>query len=263
MEREVRTTERRYDTDRMRIFLQPIAAASILGLFAFAGASWVVGAQFAGWYSGPSANVMPGAFAGVFGGIAQLLAAMWAYKNRDGLSTAFHGVWGAFWLAFGIENFVIALGSLPAAAVGPTIHSMGFWWIGMAFITGMCALAALATNLALFGVMVIATVASIAMAYGVLGSAGGSVTVGGYLLIISAIFAWYTSGAMMMEDSFGYSILPIGEFRTSAEEDVVSEGIGEPGVLHGQWGAYNRKRVHQKSHASVIDRRGPVPPAEA
>jgi hypothetical protein len=35
---------------RMRIMLQPIAAPSILGLFGFAGATFMVAAHLAGWY---------------------------------------------------------------------------------------------------------------------------------------------------------------------------------------------------------------------
>jgi hypothetical protein len=35
-----------------RIYLQPIAAPSILGLCGFAGATFMVAAHFAGWYGG-------------------------------------------------------------------------------------------------------------------------------------------------------------------------------------------------------------------
>lgn len=259
MEREVRTTKAR--DDHMRIFLQPIAAASILGLFAFAGATFVVGAQYAGWYSGLSNNVLPGAFAGVFGGIAQLMAAMWAYKNRDGLSTAFHGVWGAFWLAFGIQNFIMSMGLIPGSAHSAVMYSMGYWWIAMAWISIMCAAAALATNFALFGVMAVVAGASIAMTVGTLTSSTPTLMIGGYLLVVSAVFAWYTSGAMMLEDAFGHQVLPVGEFRVSAEEEVVSDGVGEPGVLHGQWGAFGKKEIHHRAgFRTEVDRR---PPAEA
>ena len=37
-------------SDRSRVMLQPIAPPSVLGLFAFAGATFIVAAQLAGWY---------------------------------------------------------------------------------------------------------------------------------------------------------------------------------------------------------------------
>src|SRR3954471_3318304 len=38
--------------DHTRVFLQPIAAPSILGLFGFAAATFMVAANLAGWYGG-------------------------------------------------------------------------------------------------------------------------------------------------------------------------------------------------------------------
>ena len=73
-----------------RVFLQPIAAPSILGLFGFAGATFIVGARLAGWYGTPASGEFLFPFAITFGGIAQFAAAMWAYRARDGLATAMH-----------------------------------------------------------------------------------------------------------------------------------------------------------------------------
>ena len=39
--------------NQTRAFLQPIAAPSILGLYAFAGSTFIVSAHLAGWYGGP------------------------------------------------------------------------------------------------------------------------------------------------------------------------------------------------------------------
>ncbi|HLJ47744.1 MAG TPA: GPR1/FUN34/YaaH family transporter [Bryobacteraceae bacterium] len=74
-----------------RIYLQPIAAPSILGLYGFAGATFMVAANFAGWYGGPDTALYLFPFAALFGGLAQFLAGMWAFKARDGLATAAHG----------------------------------------------------------------------------------------------------------------------------------------------------------------------------
>src|SRR3954449_12532420 len=97
------------DFARPRVMLQPIAAPSILGLFGFAGATFIVAANMAGWYGNHTTTPLVLApFAMVFGGIAQFLAGMWAYRARDGLATAMHGMWGSFWIGYGILNIMLA-----------------------------------------------------------------------------------------------------------------------------------------------------------
>jgi hypothetical protein len=93
---------------RTRIFLRPIAAPSVLGLFGFAAATFIVSAHLAGWYGGRDAPP----FAAAFGGIAQFAAAMWGYLARDAIATAMHGMWGAFWIAFGVLFLLVATGTI-------------------------------------------------------------------------------------------------------------------------------------------------------
>src|ERR687884_1191294 len=76
---------------RPRVYLQPIAAPSVLGLFGFAGATFVVAAHMAAWYGNASTPGYLFPFAAMFGGLAQFLAGMWAYRARDGVATAMHG----------------------------------------------------------------------------------------------------------------------------------------------------------------------------
>src|SRR5579884_4566163 len=100
------------NSTRAEIFLQPIAAPSILGLFGFAGATFMVAAHMAGWYGSARTDLFLFPFAALFGGLAQFLAGMWAYKARDGIATAMHGTWGSFWMAFGILYLLAATGTL-------------------------------------------------------------------------------------------------------------------------------------------------------
>jgi succinate-acetate transporter protein len=60
-----------------QIYLQPIAAPSILGLYGLAGATFMVAAHMAHWF-GDSTSLYLFAFAAMFGGLAQFLARMWA-----------------------------------------------------------------------------------------------------------------------------------------------------------------------------------------
>lgn len=67
----------------------------MLGLFGFAGATLIVASQLAGWWGNPDSEVILAPFAGFFGGLAQFTAGMWAYRVRDAVATAMHGMWGA------------------------------------------------------------------------------------------------------------------------------------------------------------------------
>lgn len=53
-----------------RVFLQPIAAPSILGLFGFAGATFMVAANMAGWFGTATSAIYIFPFAAIFGAIA-------------------------------------------------------------------------------------------------------------------------------------------------------------------------------------------------
>jgi succinate-acetate transporter protein len=223
------TTTPRVEPD---IVLEPIAAPSILGLYGFAGATFIVAARMAGWYGGPESNLFLFPFAAMFGGLAQFLAGMWAYRARDGLATAMHGMWGAFWMGFGLLNLLFVTGYLqePTGA----FPELGFWFIALAAITWMGFVAACAENAALAVVLfLLAGGSTIAAISNILGSHGLTVFAG-WWFVVSAIVAWYTASAMMFEATFRRSVLPVGQTRRSAHGPAVAPGTGEPGVLRGQ-----------------------------
>jgi succinate-acetate transporter protein len=62
--------------EHTRVMLQPIAAPSILGLFGFAGATFIVAANLAGWYGSETSPQYLFPFAAFFGGLAQFIAGM-------------------------------------------------------------------------------------------------------------------------------------------------------------------------------------------
>jgi succinate-acetate transporter protein len=234
-----------------QISLSPIAAPSILGLFGFAGATFMVAASLAGWYTSLGAAVVLFPFAMVFGGLAQFLAGMWAYRARDGVATAMHGMWGSFWLAFGIYMFLVvarvfgplatAAAFVPGSAVTarPVQLGFGWWFIILAAITWAGALAALASNLGL--TLTLATLAAgstiLAIAW-VTPFSIGVQRAGGDVLVASAVIAFYTAAGLMMESAFGRAILPTGHMRQGrplrARPQPIQYELGDPGVKLGQ-----------------------------
>jgi uncharacterized protein len=222
-----------------RVFLQPIAAPSILGLFGFAGATFVVAAHLAKWYGTTTSPQYLFPFAAMFGGVAQFAAGMWAYRARDGLATAMHGMWGSFWLAYGILNLLAAVKVLTI----PTgqFFELGFWFVALAAITASGAIAATVESLGLTSVLSTLAVGSGLLAVGYLTGGSSWITAGGWVLIASAVLAWYTASAMMLEGTFGRIVLPLGKPREAAANrpgGVLHVPIefeqGEPGVRHGQ-----------------------------
>lgn len=214
-----------------RTFLQPIAAPSILGLFGFAAATFMVSANLAGWYGGTTTQEYLAPFAAVFGGIAQFLAGMWAYKARDGIATAMHGMWGSFWIAYGILFLLVAGGTLSMGvnfALG-----IGYWFAMLAAITLMGAFAAMGENLGLASVLHTLWIGSALLAVGFLTATHFWVVIGAYVLILSALCAWYTASGLMFE-GVGRPVLPIGKTEAAKERAQFNAGFDEPGVKHGQ-----------------------------
>src|SRR5215467_12303640 len=107
-----------YEVAPARIYLQPVAAPSILGLFALAAATFLISAHYAGWYGNAASIFFLAPFIIVFGGLAQFIAGIWAYRARDGMATALHGLWGSFWIAFGFLALGFARAGVPMPATG-------------------------------------------------------------------------------------------------------------------------------------------------
>ncbi len=225
--------ERSATTDaKPTIFLQPVAAPSVLGLLGFAGAMFLVATNLAGWYGQPSVNAYLFPFAAMFGGLAQLLAGMWGFRARDTLASAMHGMWGSFFLGYGILYLLVAMGVIGA----PTgaVPALGYWWIVLAAVTYTGAFGALGDNMGMFGWLLSLAVGATLIAIAELAGFAALTVAGGWVLLLSVLFAWYTGSALLFEMTHGRTILPVGYVGRQRSEHTVVAGIGEPGVIRGQ-----------------------------
>jgi succinate-acetate transporter protein len=227
------------DFARPRVVLSPVAAPSVLGLFGFAGATFIVAANLAGWFGNTDSPGYLFPFAAFFGGVAQFMAGMWAYRARDAVATAMHGMWGSFWLAYGLLNLLVATKTLPT---GETMdHALGFWFIALCAITFSGMLGALVEG----NLGVVSVLGTLAAGSGLAAIAflQGSLTVqhwAGWVFVISALLAWYVASAMMLKAAAGRVVLPL--FKLSREANVpggrptraVQLEWGEPGIKMGQ-----------------------------
>ena len=234
------TREAAYDVDpafwreHSQITLQPVAAPSILGLYGFAGATFIVATNLAGWWGDQTSAQYLFPFAAFFGGMAQFLAGMWAYRARDGLATAMHGTWGAFWLGYGLLNLLVVVGvvTVPAGA----FVALGYWFIVLAAITWAGAAAALYVSV---GVTTVLTLLAAGCTFAAIGYAldeSWARTTAGWLFICAAIAAWYVATALMLHGVRGEAVLPVGkrDVVAGSSPGLIQYRAGEPGVRHGQ-----------------------------
>jgi succinate-acetate transporter protein len=227
---------------RPRVFLQPIAAPSALGLAGFSVATFMVAVVQAGWWGAWSAIPVVGLFCMTFGGIAQFAAGMWSYKARDIVATVAHGAWGSFWIAFGILSLLTIAGRIPAPAPGVSNTALGLWFFGLAYITFIPAVAAMAHNLAVSLVLWTLTAGSALSCAGWLtgGIGSGWLGAGGVLFVVSAGLAAYVVLALCLTSVTKRTILPLFEYRAAANVpgrrplEAIELPWAEPGVKQGQ-----------------------------
>lgn len=207
------------------IFLQPVAAPAILGLYGFAAAQFAVALGLVGAYSPPT-ELFIAPFALALGGVAQFAAAMWAFRARDGLGTGMLGVWGAFWIGYGILSFLFA-GGILAQPTGAFL-GLGFIFIPLAAITYVGAVAATRVNLALFATLfLLATGAAVGAAAFITGNPTVIVAAGA-VFIGAATAGWWTASGILLKSVFRRTILPMGEAR---RPQSVTSAWGEPGIF--------------------------------
>jgi succinate-acetate transporter protein len=107
-------------------------------------------------------------------------------------------------------------------------------------ITALGALAALAESFSLTTVLTLVAVGSGFLAVHYLSGVGWWETVGGWILVGSAVAAVYTAGAMMLEGAWGRVVLPLGKIEREANVPgaritrPIQYEHAEPGIRMGQ-----------------------------
>ncbi|WP_322481140.1 acetate uptake transporter [Thermogemmatispora sp.] len=183
---------------------EPAAAAvanpAPLGLAAFALTTFVLSIVNTGIVSNNGVNDVIG-LALFYGGLAQFLAGMWEFRNRNTLGATAFSTYGAFWLAFGFTVWQHLL-------VGGPI--LGWFMLAWGLITLLFFLSALRTDLALMAVLFFLFLTFVVL--GIAEFSDNSVirNVGGWLGIVTALLAWYRSWAGILESGQGPFRLPVG-----------------------------------------------------
>src|SRR5579885_350719 len=186
-----------------------VADPAPLGLFGFATTTLVLSAANSNF-----TGVHPGAALGLalaYGGLAQLLAGMWEFKNGNTFGAAAFSSYGAFWISYWALSSIGA--NSPVGADG-SLNGVGWYLVGWAIVTGLFLIGTLRLNWGLVVVFALLFITYILLAIGAFNPPPAGQTpspIGGYVGIATAIAAYYVGLAGILRAVSGGKInLPIG-----------------------------------------------------
>ena len=191
----------------------PAADPAPLGLAAFALTTFML--------SGHNATFIPDilwvGLALFYGGLVQLLAGMWEFRNRNVFGSTAFSTYGGFWLALG--GFVVLAeatklgGALKGAADVP--NALAWFLVAFAIFNFYMLLWSTRVNMAVCGVFLTLQITEILLVIGFFMEAHGHpnngwVHAGGWMGIITAAVAWYTSAAGVVNGMSPAPVVPVG-----------------------------------------------------
>ncbi len=185
-----------------------VADPGPLGLAAFALTTFLLSLANAGILKGTGPNiVIPVAL--LYGGAAQIIAGIFEFFNRNTFGATAFTSYGAFWMAFG--GIFVFPG--VASALGP--NSVALFLLAWTIFTLYMMIGSFRLNVALTVVFVLLFLAFLTLTIGAFGNSGMT-TIGGYLGILTALAAWYTSFAGVLNGVSGKVVMPVGPYSHSA-----------------------------------------------
>jgi succinate-acetate transporter protein len=194
--------------ETVRVAAEPIADPAPLGLAAFALTTFVLSFFNADLVNKGGEPVVLG-LALAYGGLAQLLAGMWEFKNNNTFGATAFSSFGAFWISLFVFDQFLS-GSVPASHLGDAV---GLYLIGWGIFTTYMWIASLRVSVAVSIVFLLLAPTFVVLG---IGNAAGNDTIiqiGGWLGIATAIAAWYASFASVTNRTFGRVVLPVRELH--------------------------------------------------
>ncbi|HHY67030.1 acetate uptake transporter [Kyrpidia sp.] len=177
-----------------------------LGLAAFALTTFVL--------SSINAGLFPEAVLGTFlplalfyGGLAQLLAGMWEFRTGNTFGATAFSSYGAFWMSLGTFVYLQLKGVLDFKVDAGV--ALGLFLLAWTIFTFYMWIGSFRTNKALITVFTLLFLTFVLLTVGAFGSVGAT-HVGGWLGILTAVVAWYTSAAGVINSTFGRTVLSVG-----------------------------------------------------
>jgi succinate-acetate transporter protein len=190
-----------------------VANPAPLGLIAFATTTLVLSAANANFTGVNAGGAVTLAFA--FGGLAQLLAGMWEFKNGNTFGGVAFSSYGAFWISYWAYFTFSGDGALLSAKGAE--NDLGWYLIGWAVVTGVYLICTFRLNYGLVVVFALLFITYILLAIGAFNppAAGSQPSpIAGYVGIATAVAAYYVGLADLLKAvSKGSINLPVGPIK--------------------------------------------------
>lgn len=187
-----------------------IADPGPLGLAGFALTTFLLSAVNAHWANSSSGAAWLG-YAFAYGGLAQLLAGMWEFRNRNVFGSTAFSSYGAFWIGLGLWYLLVA----PHTVGVEANRDLGWILLAFAIFNSYMLLISTQVNAAVFAVFLTLEITEILLFIGNFtvkaGGTSGLVKAGGYVGVLTALVAWYTSAAGVMNGLKGRPVIPVGK----------------------------------------------------
>jgi succinate-acetate transporter protein len=180
-----------------------VADPAALGLAGFGLTTFVLSAHNAGW----APDVVWIGLALFYGGMAQFTAGMWEFKNRNTFGATAFSSYGGFWLSLAAFALLALFGKVTASDLN---KDLGWFVLAFAIFNTYMMLWSLRTNVAVFLVFLTLEITEILLFIGYFGAGSQWITWGGYIGIITALVAWYTSAAVVVNSMGPSRVLPVG-----------------------------------------------------
>jgi uncharacterized protein len=193
----------------------PAADPAPLGLAAFALTTFLLSAANAHWMTTATGDAWLG-YAFAYGGLAQFVAGMWEFRNRNVFGATAFSTYGAFWLGIGLWALLVAppptppAGTSPAAAAllaaahtAATGKDLGWILLAFAIFNTYMMLWSTLVNTAIFLVFLTLEATEIVLFIGNFAANANIVKIGGYVGVLTALVAWYTSAAIVVNTMRG------------------------------------------------------------
>ena len=188
----------------------PVADPAPLGLGAFALTTFLLSAHNA--LGGTAVPLLAFyGFAIFYGGLAQFMAGMMEFRNRNVFGATAFTTYGAFWM--GLAAFV-GLVLVEKVKGGDVAISLGWILLAFAIFNTYMLMWSTRTSLAVFLVFLTLEITEVLLFIGNFRgdpAGAGLVGLGGWMGLLTAVVAWYTSAAVLLNGMAGRTILPVGK----------------------------------------------------
>jgi len=180
-----------------------VADPAPLGLAAFALTTFLLSAENAGLTHGTDAWL---GYALAYGGLVQVLAGMWEFRNRNVFGATAFSTYGGFWIGLGLYALLVA----PKATEAEAANDKGWILLAFAIFNVYMLVASAGVNAAVFGVFLTLQVTEVVLFLAEFTGNASLGTVGGYIGILTALVAWYTSFAGVFNGVTGRTSVKVG-----------------------------------------------------